>query len=208
MTRQLKYIYIGALTPLITGSSIFLYWFYKRNWFAENADIELAAGITILGFILFGFITILLSTMLILSNAKDWKKIIAPILIIVLTIPMIDIYGVLYTSLSDKAFVRIINDTDKTVKRVWSDNFEITIFDSAPLDFDADPIDFIISYYPVYTYDWTKEDSFGYDYEITPVKIELLGNGTVSHYTLPEYSKGECRTITLTEIIKESNNAR
>ncbi len=196
MTRQLKIIYLCSLVPLLTGSATFFCWFYKRTWYADNVDIELFAFFTILGYIFLALITLILCIVFIVKNRSDWHKIIIPIVIVVLTVPVIDLYGTLHTSLSDQAFVRIINDTDKQINRIWSDNFEMS-------NFENKGIDFVISYYPVYKYDWTQEYSNGmFNYKVTLVHIDLKQKSdSIKTYNLPDFSKGACETIKLTEII-------
>ena len=197
MTRQLKIIYLLSILPLLTGSLTFFYWFYKRTWFADNAKIELLALFTILGFLLFALTTLILCIIFVVKNRPDWKKIIIPVVIIGLTVPVIDLYGTLHTSLSDQAFVRIINDTDKQINRIWSDNFEMNYFENKGNDF-------VISFYPVYIYDWTQEYSSGmFNYKVNPLHIDLKQKGdSVVTYNLPNFSKGDCETIRLTEIVK------
>lgn len=199
MTRQLKIIYLLSILPLSIGNLTFFYWFYKRTWFADNVEIELVAFFTILGFLLFALTTLILSIVFVVKNRTDWIKIIIPIVIVGMTFPVIDLYGTLHTSLSDKAFVRIINDTDKQIKRIWSENFEMTYFENKGYDF-------VISFYPVYTYDWTQEYSSGmFNYKVNTLRIDLKQkNDSIVIYTLPDFSKGDCETIRLTEIIKKN----
>lgn len=195
MTRLLKIIYLCSLVPLLTGSATFFYWFYKRTYFADNVDIESLALDTILGFLLLAFVTIILCIVYVVKNRTDWKKIIIPIVIIGVTFSLIDLYGSLHSSLSDKAFVRIINDTDRQINRIWSDNFEMTHFDS-------NENDFVISFYPVYTYDWTLQpSSVMFNYKINKLHIDLEQKRDIVTYNLPDFSKGDCETIRLTEII-------
>ena len=201
MAKQLKTIYFFSIFPLLTGSLTFFYWFYKRTWFADNVNIESLAFFTLLGFLLFALISIILCIVYIFRNRMEWKKIIIPILIIAITVPVIDLYATLHNSLSQKAFVRIINDTDNRINRIWSDNFEITSFKDKGNDF-------VISFYPVYTYDWTKNDSYyssDFFYEINILRIDLKqkGDSTIT-YNLPSFSKGNCKTIKLTEIINKN----
>lgn len=201
MAKQLKIIYFFSIFPLLTGSLTFFYWFYKRTWFADNVNIESLAFFTLLGFLLFALISIILCIVYIFRNRMEWKKIIIPILIIAITVPVIDLYATLHNSLSQKAFVRIINDTDNRINRIWSDNFEITSFKDKGNDF-------VISFYPVYTYDWTKNDSYyssDFFYEINILRIDLKqkGDSTIT-YNLPSFSKGNCKTIKLTEIINKN----
>lgn len=196
MKGQLKIIYLLSILPLLTGSLTFFYWFYKRTWFADSAEIEFLAFCTILGFLLLALTTLILCSIFVFKNRTDWEKIIIPIIIIGLTVPVIDLYVTLHTCLSDQAFVRIINDTDKQINRIWSDNFQMTYFENKENDF-------VISFYPVYTYDWTQEYSSGFNYKINPLRIDLKEKGdSIVTYNLPRFSKGECETIRLTEIVK------
>lgn len=195
MTRQLKIIYVLLFLPLLTGSLTFFYWFYKRIWFAADADIELIAFFTIIGYFLFALIGIILSINFLSKNRSEWKKVLIPILMIGITYQVANLCWTLYNSLSDKAFVRVINDTDLQIKRVWSDNFEISNFEEN---------DKIISFYPVYTYDWEKESSGFHRYEINSLHIDMKPkNGSVLTFDLPDIRKGSCMTIQLSEIIKE-----
>jgi len=201
MPKQLKTIYFFSIFPLLIGSLTFFYWFYKRTLFADNANIESLAFFTILGFLLFALISILLCVVFIVKNRTEWQKIVIPIIIVGLTIPVIDLYATLHNSLSQKAFVRIINDTDNRINRIWSDNFEITSFKDKGNDF-------VMSFYPVHTYDWTKNDSYysgDFFYEINTLHIDLKQKGdSIITYDLPSFSKGDCKTIKLTEIINKN----
>lgn len=199
MTKQLKIIYFFSISPLLIGSLTFFYWLYKRTWFASNADIELLAFFTILGFLLFALISILLCIIFVIKNWIEWQKVIIPIIIIGITVPVIDLYATLHNSLSQKAFVRIINDTDSRINRIWSDNFEMTYFEN-------EGNDFVMSFYPVYTYDWTKTDYSGtFYYDINKLHIDLKQKGdSIITYDLPSFSKGNCKTIKLTEIINNN----
>ena len=196
MKRHLKIIYLCSLAPLLTGSATFFYWFYKLTWFADKVDILSFAFFTILGFLLLALVTIILCIVFAFKNRSEWKKIIIPIVIIGLTVPVIDLYETLTTYISNQAFIRIINDTDKKIERIWSDNFEMTYFEN-------NENDFVISFYPVFTYDWKQEYSRGiFKYKINAVHIDLKEkNDSILTYNLPDFSKGDCETIKLTEII-------
>jgi hypothetical protein len=195
MERLIKIIYLLAILPLSIGSLTFFYWFYKRTWFATNVEIEFVAFFTILGFLLIGVTTIILSIVFIVKNQEHWKKTIIPIVIIGLTVPAIGLYGTLYTCLSEEAFVRIINDTDKEINRIWSDNFQMNYLENKESDF-------VISFYPVYTYDWTQQNSTGYYYKVNTLNIDLKQkNDSIITYTLPDFSKGDCKIIRLSNII-------
>lgn len=200
MTRQLKIIYLLSILPLLTGSLTFFYWFYKRTWLAENTEIELIAFLTIICFSLSALTTLILSIIFVIKNKIEWKKVIIPIAIIGLTVPVIDLYETLYTSLWDKAFVRIINNTDSRIKRIWSDNFEMNYFENKGNDF-------VISFYPIYTYNWTRRSSSDMNYTVNPLQIDLERNDYLVTYTLPEFYKGYCKTIRLTEITRKEQPA-
>ena len=204
MKRLLKVIYVGAISPLVIGSFTFFYWYYNRTWYAHDVDIELFTFFTILCFLLFSSVTLILSAIFIYKNRTDWKKTITPILIIGLTFPIIDLYGALHSSLSEKAYLRILNDTeDSIVSRIWSDNFERTYFEN-------EREGFVISYYPVYRYDWNQRGSISYYYEVNQVYIDVLEltNTSTSTYELGRFSKGDCATIRLTELIEKTKTTR
>lgn len=195
MRTLLKNIYICSIVPLLSISASFFFWFYKRTWMASDVDIEFFAAFTVIGFFLLALATIALTIIFIVKNRTDWKKTIIPIAIVGVTFPLIDLYGTLYSTLSDKAFVRIINDTDRKIERIWSDNFEMINYEDAKTDL-------IVSFYPVYTYDWTIESSTSFNYYINTIYIDLKQKNNITEtYYLPELSKGDCKTIKLTEII-------
>ena len=137
----------------------------------------------------------------VLQNRTDWKKIISPLIIIGLTFPVINLYMTIHDAYSEKAFVRIINDSDNMeIDMIWSDNFQITYFEKG----DKDEV---VSFYPVYIYDY----NFGipsitdyWSYKINSVHIDLKQkNDSIITYNLPNISKGDCKTIRLTEIINK-----
>ena len=197
MKPQLKIIYFLSIFPLLTGSLTLGYWFFKRTWFALNANIESLVIIIVVGFLLFAPITIILCIVFVVKNRSEWKKIIIPIAVVGLTFSIFDFYQSLYASLNNQAFIRIINDTDKQVNRIWSDNFEMNYSENKMNDF-------VISFYPVYTYDWIQEYSKGvFNYKINPLHIDLKQKGSsIITYNMPNFSKGDCETIRLSEIIK------
>ncbi len=194
MKLLLKIIYIGAFAPILMGSLTFFYWYYERFWFAKDVSIEILALLSIYLFVILGFIALIFSVGFAVSGSNYRKKIIIPVLVIFLTIPVIDLYSRAYSALSEKAFVRVINDTEGLrIEKIRSANFEIFYFDEK---------DFIISYYPVYIYDWTSQISGRwYNYEISNVTIDIVNNDTTITYDFPNLSKGECVTIKLSEII-------
>jgi len=189
---------MGALLPLLVGSIIFFYWFYERNWFAEDFNIYIYAMFTIAGFIVCAIITLILCAVFVLKNRTEWKKIIVPILIIGFTLPVIHLYETTVKTFSQKAFVRIINDTDKEVGRFWSDDFQMW-GDTKRSD------DYVISFYPVYKYDWhkTRGNSYNIPHTTNEVFVDLITDrDSMVTYTLPKIEKGECKTIRLSELTK------
>ena len=194
--KFLNIIYLGAILPLLFGSLTFFYWYYNRIWFANNINIELIA-IIIIAYILIGIITLIFILFYIFFYSKKWKKILIPFALIIFTIPAISFYSDTYNCFSEKAYVKIVKDVnDINIKRISSDNFEITYFDNC---LDKDICKF--SYFPVYTYNW-EDDSYNYTYDINKVTIELIMNDTIQIFDFPKLYKGECRTVKLSEIIK------
>lgn len=196
MTSKLKTIYILSILPLLTGSMVFFYWFYKRIWYASNVDIELLAFFSILGFVLCIPFVLILCFWIVSKNRADWKKILVPVSIIVLTVPVIHLYGTVHTLISEKAYVRIINDTDAQISRIWSDNFELT-------NLETKGNDFVISFSPVYIFDWRLGRSNSeIDYKVNPLSIDLkLKNDSIATYILPNFEKGNCRAIQLSDVM-------
>jgi c-di-AMP phosphodiesterase-like protein len=195
MTRTLKIIYFLSIFPLLIGSLIFYYWYCKRNWYAEDFFIEMFAFFAIIVFLLFALIAMVLCVFFLVKNRTSWRKIVVPLLLILLTFPVIDLYATIQSYYSNKAFVRIINDTDKRVDRIWSDNFVQVNFTEK---------DFVVSYFPVYIYNWTNKVSSGrVQFKVNPLYIDIGAKGdSVVTYNLPEMYKGDCEKIKLSEIIK------
>ncbi|MDJ1485708.1 hypothetical protein QNI16_34830 [Cytophagaceae bacterium YF14B1] len=191
----LRISYILALSPFITGSSIFLYWFYKRTYFAESADIEIIAFFTILSYFLFGFTTLILCIIFIFKYKSRWTKTLQPLAIIVITFFTIEIYDNLYRALEEKAFVQIINDSNLTISRIWSDSFELD-------NLSKRGNTFVISFYPIYTYDWNHPSSIGENYTLHPVYITLSGrDDKEKNYLLPSYYKGNCVNLKISDVL-------
>ncbi|MFK7808620.1 MAG: hypothetical protein AB8F74_12520 [Saprospiraceae bacterium] len=196
--KLLKIIYAFSLTPLVFGSITFFYWYYNRIWFASDVDIELTAFFTILAYFLFGLIALILCSVYAFKQKDNWKKIITPVIIVLITFPTVDLYSSVHTSFEQKAFVSIVNDVNKTeIIRIRSDNFEDTYFDNKK--------DFIFSYYPVYTYDWTQAISGNwYNHDLNKIRIEIkMENDKVQTFDFPNFSKGQCGTVRISEIIKK-----
>lgn len=192
--KLLQIIYIFSFLPIIVGSTTFFYWYYKRIWFAENAEIEIFALFTILGFFLLTLINIILCVIYVIRNASEWKMIIAPVLIILMTFQVINLYGNIYDSFSNKAFILITNDTNQKIDRIWSDNFEFTLAEDMSSNF-------VISFYPVYTYDWSVKSSGGFNYEVNPLYVDVdLKDDSIVTYRFPEISKGDCLKFKLSEL--------
>ncbi len=200
MSRRLKYIYLTSLLPLIVGSVVFFIWYYRKTNIPVNTEIELIAGFTILGFLLFAIVTLILSAIHLLKNKSNWLQVITPLIILVMTVLTIDLYSSVYNSLNEKAFVKLIVDQDHAeLVRVWSKNFEQGFF-------DKDSKEFTISFYPVYEYDWTQASDSYQPYEIVPVNIDMRhSNGSIQTLELGTFEKGSCKTIALTELKKNAN---
>ena len=187
-----------SLSPLIFGSITFFYWYYNRIWFAKDIDIELTAFFTILAYFLFGLIALILCGIYVFKQKSNWKMIITPVIILLITFPTIELYSSIHTSFEQKAFINIMNDVyDVEIVRIRSDNFEDTYVDNKK--------DFIFSYYPVYKYDWTQAISGDwYNYDVNKLRIEIkMGNDSIQTFEFPSFSKGQCGKVRVSEIIKK-----
>ena len=196
--KLLKIIYAFSLSPLIFGSITFFYWYYSRIWFAKDIDIELTAFFTILAYFLFGLIALILCSIYVSKQKSNWKKIITPVIILLITFPTVELYSSIHTSFEQKAFINIMNDVnDVEIVRIRSDNFEDTYFDNKK--------DFIFSYYPVYKYDWAQAISGDwYNYDVNKLRIEIkMENDSIQTFEFPSFSKGQCGTVRVSEIIKK-----
>ncbi len=196
--KLLNIIYTLSLSPLIFGSITFFYWYYLRIWFAKDVNIELTALFTILSYFLLGLVSFILCGVYIFKQRENWKRIITPIIIVLITFPIIELFSTVYTSFEQQAFINVKNDlADTEIIRIRSDNFEDTYF--------TDKNDFIFSYYPVYDYDWTQAISGSwYNYEINKLIIEIkMENDSIQTFEFPSFSKGQCGTVRISEIIKK-----
>ncbi|WP_044210111.1 hypothetical protein [Flammeovirga sp. OC4] len=196
--KRLKIIYAFSLSPLIFGSITFFYWYYSRVWFAKNIDIELTAFFTIMAYFLFGIIALIQCSIYVSERKSSWKNIRTPLIILLITIPITELYSSIHISFEQKAFINILNDiNDSEIVRIYSDNFEKTNY--------KDKKDFIFSYYPVYKYDWTQGISDDlYNYKINKLRIEIkLENDSIQTFEFPSFSKGQCGTVRVSEIIRK-----
>uniref|UniRef100_UPI0032179299 hypothetical protein n=1 Tax=uncultured Draconibacterium sp. TaxID=1573823 RepID=UPI0032179299 len=196
--KLLNVIYIGAWLPLLVGTITFLYWFIKRMWFAQDAEIAWFAYYTILFYFVAGVITLILSVIYVVKQKEKWKKIISPVSVVFITFLVVYLYGSVYSASMQQAFVKVVNDSEGTVVlRVYSDNFEHYYFDRKAGEF-------IFSYYPVYNFDWTPPASgHDHDYTVNPVSIEVkMENDSVRSFDFPRFLKGECGTVLLSEILE------
>ena len=196
--KLIKIIYAFSLSPLIFGSITFFYWYYNRKWFATDVNIELTALFTILAYLFFGLIAIILCSVYLFKQKYNWKKIINPVILLLITLPTVELYSSIYTSFEQKAFVNIVNDVNDTdIIRIRSENFEDTYFGKSK--------DFIFSYYPVYTYDWTQEiSSDWYNYDLNKLIIEIkMKNDSIQTFDFPTFLKGQCGTVRISEIIQK-----
>lgn len=196
--KLLNIIYTLSFSPLIFGNVTFLYWYYLRIWFAKDVDIEITAFFTILFYFLFGLISFVLCGVFIFKQRGNWKKIITPIIILLITFPVIELYSTVHTSFEQQVFLNVKNDVANTeIIRIRSDNFENTYF--------TNKNDFILSYYPVYDYDWTQAYSGSmYSYEVNKLIIEIkMENDSIRTFEFPSYSKGQCGKVRISEIIKK-----
>ena len=162
-----------------------------------------------LSYFLLSLFTIITSIIFLIKHKELWKKIIPPIICILITFPIIEIYERFHLTMSDIAsFIKIEKDVnDYEIYRVWSNNFERTYFDPSKSEY-------IFHYFPVRNYDWTpiKADYDGdsyidYNYDISQLYIDLLKNqkDTIT-YKLSKLDKGQEEIIKLSELIKTTPN--
>jgi hypothetical protein len=190
-----KVIYIGVISPLTGGSLIFFYWFWQRAFQAINIKIELISFFTMIAFLIFGSITLICSLIYFQKFRKNWKRLMPALFIATITIPAIILYGTIYDLNSKKAFILVINDDGAyKASRIWSANFEI-------IELEKEGNRFVASYEPVYVYDWTKENSFGYEYKINDVFIDLVTKDhKLKTLKLPKFEKGVCDHFKVSEL--------
>lgn len=198
MSKYLKLIYALALIPLLSGSLFFFFWLYNRKCYANNVEIEIAALISILLFVLLGAIL----WILFIANVRtknDLKEHFIPLAISILTIPIIDLYQTSYEVISEKAYVRVINDIDKPIQRIWSANFEITY------DVQGVRKSFILSYTPVYTIDWAHPSSDESNYHVNDVYMDIhVSDTSIETFELPTIYPGACKELKLSDIVKRN----
>jgi len=173
---------------------IFFYWYCQRVFRAEHVSIELPAFLAIVIYVLFVFAGLVI-TMTYLGNAVwkfGWKRLAPAWVIMIATLPAIITYGTIYDLYMQRAFVRITDDTYMyRVARVWSENLEVT-------GLESEGYDFVFSFEPVYVYDRSTEDSFGYAYTINDVYVDVIHtDGSVKTMVLPKLDKGGCRTVSI-----------
>jgi len=196
-------IYFCSLTPLISGSVVFYYWYYRKTEQALNSDIEFAAFWCLLSYLILGFISVILTVIFITIEKNHRVKMIVPILCTVLTFPAIHIYSGMHKSLANAAYLKIINDQDEAeIDRIWSANYEDKYLRKRNREF-------IYSYYPVQTIDWDSVlmEYSGIKYhpiELNSVYIDLdFGKDSIVTFQLASLSKGGCGSVKLSDIIGE-----
>ena len=123
------------------------------------------------------------------------NRFVPALIILAFTFPIIILYGTLYDKYSEQVFIKIVNDKlGYKSKRIWSKNFEIT-----GLELQDDIL--IVNYLPIYVYDWNKEDSFGYEYSINNVYVDLLTTDKkIKTFKLPSFEKGSCKQINISQL--------
>jgi hypothetical protein len=193
-----RLIYAGAMLPLTIGTVIFFYWFYQRSFHAMNVHIELISFFIIVTYLVFSCIILIFSVLYFFQFKNNWKRIAPALFILVFTVPALFTYGTMYDLHANKTYVRVVNDLDSlNVYRIRSANFSIDALEKKGNDF-------VVSYEPVYEYDWTKEDSFGFEYEIKEIFIDLVSADNMVHtYEMPVFEKGVCAHIKVSAL-KES----
>lgn len=192
----LWWVFALSITPLLFGSVVFFYWYYSREWFARSADIEGVALLAILIYGLFGLVALCLLVHHCLHVRGMWGLALVPVFILSSTWAMIDLYATTYRALREKAYVRVVDrELGPTHVAVWSAHFEQGVY------VENDDREFMFSYQPTRAYDWSQRDnSMGPYYTVDSVFIEVREDGRTRCWLLPFLEKGDCRTLTMSEI--------
>jgi len=199
LVNRIRIIWFFAIAPLAFGSLVFVYWYCARTFFAKDADVLGVAMVAVLSFVLAGIILILLSFGYIRRSPTERRKLVFPLLMLPLTILAIKVYSDYYEAMTGRAYIAIDNGQPYARRFwIWSDHFEFIVY----CDEDIRDIDRVISFQPVYTYDWAKPTSVGHPYSIDTVYITLdLGNDSIPSFRLPDIPKGACLQLSMSEIM-------
>lgn len=186
-----------SITPLLIGSAVFFYWYYSREWFARDADIESAALVAIVLYILLGLVVLYLAVYHFVYGSARWYWGFGPLLIMVITIGVIDLYSTTHQHIRKRAYVRVVGrEPGPTYMAIWSAHFEQVLY------VNNDDREFMFSYLPSYTYDWSRVDnSIGPYYTVDSVFIEIRKDGNTRCWLLPFMEKGYCRTLSMDELM-------
>ncbi|QQR86558.1 MAG: hypothetical protein IPJ76_18565 [Flavobacteriales bacterium] len=192
----LWWVFVLASTPLLFGSIVFFYWYYSREWFARAAHIEAAAVLTIVLYGLLAFVALCLLLHHCVHVRRKWGGVMLPPFILVTTWVVFDLYSTTYFALRERAYVRVIGrETGSTHMAIWSAHIE------QPLDVEHDDQEFMLSYVPSYTHDWGGTSSLAPYYAVDSVFIEVREDGRTRCWLMPFLEKGDCRTLTMSEIM-------
>ena len=203
--KLLIILYLSAFIPLVLGTIVFYYWYYNLFYNGIDKRIEGKAFTIVLLYFLFSVITIITSIVILIKHRKLWGKIILPIICILITVPVIELYERIHITMSDIAsFIKIENDLNGyEIHRIWSANFENDYFNPTKKEH-------IFYYFPVRNYDWTpiKFEYDGgifveYDYNISQLYIDLVKNEKdTMTFKLNELDKGQEVIVKLSNLIK------
>lgn len=194
----LWWVFVLASTPLLFGSIVFFYWYYSRAWFARAAHIEGAALLAIALYGLFGVVALCLLVHHCVHERRKWGLVMLPLFILAITWAVIDLYSTTYRALGERAYLRVVEcEASPADIIIWSAHFRQALY------VDNDEDEFLFSYQPVYTYDWSREhDSLGPYYTVDSVFIEIREEGRTRCWLLPVMENGDCQTLTMSEIVQ------
>lgn len=191
----IRWAYLLAVVPLMLGSLVFFCWYYARRVYAIDLRIEGLSLLALLLFVLCGAVVLVLTTVALLRDRTRFFIKIGPVLLLVLTCLAIDVYGTMYDQLREKVYFRFeLQGSGITEVEVWSAHMR------SGRRSDPNKDDVLLSFMPVYTYDWGSHGSAGPMRALDSVFVEVHTAGAQKAWCLPWLREGECRTLTLSDL--------
>jgi uncharacterized membrane protein len=186
-----KFGLLCGIVPLAGGIFIFITWWMARAFFAVDLD-----KFTEYGF-LWIFISLIIAliglTLLILFLSRNYpvyrKQVYGGVGLILSNIPVVLLILMLYSSIAEKAYVKIYNNSnaDQIELILKSATFERNL---GYLDHNKSTVGSFIPHYP----HGPGHDSFP---EIDSVTLVIKENQRVHYVTMPRVDRNDCRRLVL-----------
>lgn len=201
--KKIRLHYVLSLAPLVFGSTVFFLWFILRVNYATSFDIQVPGGIAIVMYLMAVLVLMLSTVHRLITKIATAKKYVIPILISVATLPAISFYDKVVYTLSERVYIRLIDDLpNAAIEDVWTANFHRW--------FDEDEV---LSYVPVYVYSLSDDgrpiiNSSFPNPAINPLFISIrfkegMNGKPTKTIKLGAFSEGMCKTIRLSEILEK-----